>query len=331
MQEMNFVAHGAGGGPEVLTLQRCAVPSPGAGQVLIKVAVAGVNRPDCLQRAGLYHPPLDASPILGLECAGEVVAIGEGVVWPSMGTAVCALTHGGAYAEYVLAEADQCLPVPQGYSLCEAAAMPENYFTTYHNVIERGLLQKGERFLVHGGSSGIGLSAISLAKAWGAEQIITTVGSAEKAAACLAAGATHTINYKTEDWAAEVKKLTEKKGVNLVLDMVGGPYIEQNLASLSDEGRLVQIAFLQGPKASVNFAALMMRRLTFTGSTLRPRSKAVKAGLASALRAKVWPLCDGGQIRPVIHQVFPLKQAAEAHALMESSTHIGKIMLQVSD
>jgi len=325
---MRFVDHGNGGGPEVLQVRTGPLPEVGAGDVLIEVAVAGVNRPDCLQRSGRYPPPADASPHLGLEVAGRVAALGQGVTEWQVGDAVCALTNGGGYAEYAVAPAGQVLPVPRGLSLLQAAALPETYFTVWANLIERGRLAAGERVLVHGGSSGIGLTAIQLGKAHGAT-VYCTVGNAEKAAACLAAGADAAIDYRRTDFVAETQRLTGNRGVDLILDMVGGPYIEKNLRLLAVEGRLVQIAFLQPSKVEVDWMPLMIKRLTFTGSTLRPRPPAEKARLAQALRTQVWPLLESGRALPVIHRVFPLEQAAAAHALMESSEHIGKIMLEV--
>ena len=325
---MKFMDHGAGGGPEVIEMKECPVPTPAAGEVLVKVAYAGVNRPDCSQRSGRYPPPPGASPIMGLEVSGEVVALGAGVTRWKLGDHLCALANGGGYAEYCCVPEGQALPIPQGFDLMQAAALPENFFTVWTNVFERGRLQKGERFLVHGGSSGIGLTAIQLAHAWGAE-VFCTVGSEDKAQACRTAGAQHAINYKTEDFAEVVAQITAKQGVNLILDMVGAPYIQRNLKSLAMDGRLVQIAFLQSSKAEVDWVQLMAKRLTYTGSTLRPRSAADKAAMAKALQEHVWPLLAQGRVKPYIYQVFDLSQAAQAHALMESSVHIGKIMMKV--
>jgi NADPH2:quinone reductase len=327
-QSMRFVDHGAGGAPEVLKMGEAPVPTPGAGEVLIRVAWAGVNRPDVAQRQGKYPPPPGASPYIGLEVAGEVVAVGAGASRWRLGERVCALVNGGGYAEYVAAPEGQVLPVPAGLTLLQAAAIPENYFTVWTNVFDRGRLAAGESFLVHGGSSGIGLTAIQLASARGAT-VYTTVGNAEKAEACVRLGATAAINYREHDFVDEIARLTERRGVDLILDMVGGDYIPRNLKSLALDGRLVQIAFLQGSKAEVDFTGLMTRRLSFTGSTLRPRTAADKAAIADSLRREVWPLLENGRALPVIHQVFPMAQAAAAHALMESSTHIGKIMLKV--
>ncbi len=326
---MNFVDHGTGGGPEVLTPSTCATPMPKAGEVLVKVAYAGVNRPDCLQRSGRYPPPVGASPIAGLEISGEVIALGEGVTRWQVGDRLCALTNGGAYAEFATVPEGQALPIPKGFSMLQAAALPENFFTVWTNVFQRGKLKAGETILVHGGSSGIGLTAIQLAHAFGAK-VFCTVGNSEKVAACLKAGAHTAINYNTQDFVEEVLQLTEQKGVNAILDMVGGSYMQRNLRALAIEGRLLQIAFLQPSKVEVDWVSLMTKRLTFTGSTLRPRSAQDKAQIASELHAQVWPLLEAGSVKPIIHQVFDLKNAAQAHALMESSKHIGKIMLTVA-
>ncbi len=324
-EQMRAVEITSPGGPEVLRLVDHPVPTPGAGEVLIKVAYAGVNRPDALQRAGLYRPPPSASPLPGLEAAGEIVALGAGVQGWALGDQVCALLPGGGYADYVLTPAAHCLPVPKGMGLHEAACLPETFFTVWSNVFQRGGLTAGERFLVHGGSSGIGTTAIQLAHAFGA-RVFATAGSAEKVEACLALGAERAVNYRDEDF---VEVLKAEGGANLILDMVGGDYLPRNIKSLADEGRLVQIAFLQGPKVELNFAQIMMRRLTVTGSTLRPQSDVVKAGVAAELRAKVWPLLESGQVKPVMDSVFDLSEAAAAHAHMESNAHIGKIVLKV--
>jgi len=326
---MRYIEHGTGGAPEVMHAAQTAAPQAGPGDVLIKVAYAGVNRPDCLQRSGRYPPPPGASPILGLEASGHVVAVGEGVTQWRVGDAVCGLANGGAYAEYVAIPQGQVLPVPKGLSLLQAAALPENYFTVWTNVFQRGRLQSGETFLVHGGSSGIGLTAIQLAKAFGA-RVLCTVGNADKVQACLKAGADVAINYRTQDFVDEALAATAQQGVNIILDMVGGDYMQRNLKALSVDGRLVQIAFLQPSKTEVDWIGLMVKRLTFTGSTLRPRSVADKAQMAAELKQNVWPMMEQGKCLPVIHQVFDLDQAAGAHALMESSTHIGKIMLKVA-
>ena len=313
------------GGPEVLRPVTVPVPTPGAGQILIAVEYAGVNRPDALQRAGMYAPPPDASPLPGLEAAGTVAAVGPGASRWQVGDKVTALLPGGGYAEYVLTHADHALPVPQGMSMDRAAALCETFFTVWSNVFMRGGLQAGERFLVHGGSSGIGTTAIQLAREFGA-RVFATAGSAEKCAACEDLGAELAINYRDEDFAEVMRGIG---GADLILDMVGGPYIAKNLKALADDGRLVQIAFLQGPKAEVNFAQLMTRRLTMTGSTLRPQSVQAKARIAAELAAHVWPLLEAGKIGPVLDSEFPLEDAAGAHARMESSAHIGKIVLKV--
>lgn len=315
------------GGPDVLKLCERPVPQPLAGQVVIKVAYAGVNRPDALQRAGSYAPPPTASDLPGLEASGEIVAIGEGVSGWSLGDQVCALLPGGGYAEFVATPAAHCLPVPQGMSLKEAACLPETYFTVWSNVFQRGGLKAGERFLIHGGSSGIGTTAIQLAREFGA-RVFVTVGNQEKAAACAALGAERTIIYKDEDF---VEVLRAEGGADLILDMVGGLYIPRNIRTLADDGRLVQIAFLQGPKVEMNFVQVMTRRLTITGSTLRPQSDLAKANIADSLRAEVWPLLDAGKIGPVMDSEFDLADAAKAHARLESSGHIGKIVLRVGD
>jgi putative PIG3 family NAD(P)H quinone oxidoreductase len=313
------------GGPEVLRPVEVPVPTPGAGQILIAVDYAGVNRPDALQRAGSYAPPPDASPLPGLEAAGTVAAVGPGVSQWQVGDKVTALLPGGGYAEYVLTFADHALPVPQGVAMDRAAALCETFFTVWSNVFMRGGLQAGERFLVHGGSSGIGTTAIQLAREFGA-RVFATAGSAEKCSACEDLGAERAINYREEDFAEVLRGMG---GADLILDMVGGPYIAKNLKALADDGRLVQIAFLQGPKAEVNFAQLMTRRLTMTGSTLRPQSVQAKARIAAELAAHVWPLLEAGKIGPVMDSEFPLEDAAGAHARMESSAHIGKIVLKV--
>lgn len=326
---MKYIDHGNGGGPEVLVLAEGDLPEVGAGEVLIRVAWAGVNRPDVAQRQGRYPPPADASPHIGLEVSGRIAAVGQGVTDWQRGDEVCALVNGGGYAEFVTAPAGQVLPIPKGISLQEAAALPENLFTVWSNVFERGRLARGETFMVHGGTSGIGMAAIALAKAWGA-RVFCTVGSDAKAEAARKAGADVAINYRNQDYVTEVRSHTEGKGVDVILDMVGGSYIERNLRCLALEGRLVQIAFLQPSKVEVDWMPLMTKRLTFTGSTLRPRPAAEKARLASALRSEVWPLIEAGHYRPSIFREFELANAAEAHALMESSEHIGKIVLKVA-
>ena len=325
---MRYVVAREPGPPEVLTIAETATPVAGPGDVLIEVAYAGVNRPDCIQRAGNYPPPPDASPIIGLEVAGTVVAAGDGVTEWRPGDQVCALTPGGGYAEYCAAPAACCLPYPGGLSALEAASLPENYFTVWNNLFDRARLKAGETVLIHGGSGGIGLAAIQLAHAIGA-RTITTVGSEDKAAFCKSIGADFAINYRTQDFAVEVAAITGKRGVDVILDMVGGEYIEKNLKSLALEGRMAIIAFLQGSRVTVDWRSIMMKRLTITGSTLRASPAARKAELARSLREKVWPLFAAGKIKPVIHRVFPLAEAAAAHRLMESSAHIGKIMLAV--
>ncbi|MBA84644.1 NAD(P)H-quinone oxidoreductase [Thalassobius sp. S69A] len=313
------------GGPDVLKLCERPVPQPAAGQVVIKVAYAGVNRPDALQRAGAYAPPPTASDLPGLEASGHIEAIGAGVSGWSVGDPVCGLLPGGGYAEYVATPAAHCLPVPDGMGLKEAACLPETYFTVWSNVFQRGGLKAGERFLIHGGSSGIGTTAIQLAREFGA-RVFVTVGNQEKAAACAALGAERTIIYKDEDFVDVMKS---EGGANLILDMVGGLYIPRNIRALADDGRLVQIAFLQGPKVEMNFAQVMTRRLTITGSTLRPQSDLAKAKIADSLHENVWPLLNAGKIAPVMDSEFALADASQAHARMESSGHIGKIVLTV--
>lgn len=315
----------APGRPDVLQLTELPIPQPGHGEVLIRLAYVGVNRPDALQRAGLYNPPPTASPLPGLEGAGIIAAVGPGVTEWAEGDKVCALFPGGAYAEYALTPAAHCLPIPEDMPLREAACLPETYFTVWSNVFERGGLKAGERFLVHGGSSGIGTTAIQLADVFGA-RVFATAGSEAKCAACLQLGAERAINYKSEDF---VEILRKEGGANVILDMVGGDYIPRNLRALDEDGRLVQIAFLQGPKVEVNFAFLMTRRLTMTGSTLRPQSDLEKARIAGELREKVWPLLDAGRIAPVMDKEFALEDAAAAHSRMEGGDHIGKIVLKV--
>ncbi|SLN29826.1 Phthiocerol synthesis polyketide synthase type I PpsC [Roseovarius litorisediminis] len=322
---MNAVEITQPGGPEVLQLTTRPRPQPCVGEVVIKVAFAGVNRPDALQRAGMYAPPPTASDLPGLEAAGEVVALGEGVSDWKLGDKVCALLPGGGYAEYVATPAAHCLPVPAGLGLKEAACLPETYFTVWSNVFMRGGLKGGERFLVHGGSSGIGTTAIQLAREFGA-RVFTTAGSDEKCAKCLELGAEKAINYREADF---VEVLRSEGGADLILDMVGGSYLPRNVKSLADDGRLVQIAFLQGPKVELNFAQLMMRRLTITGSTLRPQSDLAKARIAEALREHVWPLLEAGKVAPVMDSEYELANAALAHAHLEESAHIGKIVMRV--
>ena len=315
------------GGPEVLVARDAPVPQPGPGEVLVEVAAAGVNRPDCLQRVGAYPPPPGETAIPGLEISGRVVALGEGVSSPALGDEVCALVGSGGYAQYCLAAAQLCLPRPKALSLVAAAGVPENYFTVYDNVFTRGRLKRGETVLIHGGSSGIGSTAIQLAHQAGA-RVIATAGSAEKCGFCRFLGADEAIDYRAQDFVAEVRRITQKRGVDVILDIVGGSYIARNLSVLAFEGRLVQIAFLQSSQAAeFDFMPLMLRRLTMTGSTLRPRSTALKAEIAAALRSHVWPLLDSGAIAPRIHATFPLEQARAAHELMETSAHMGKILL----
>ncbi|RVT82234.1 NAD(P)H-quinone oxidoreductase [Rhodobacteraceae bacterium CCMM004] len=314
------------GGPEVLTETTRSVPRPGHGEIVIRVAWAGVNRPDALQRAGAYDPPPGASDLPGLEAAGHVAAVGPGVTGWAEGDAVCALLPGGGYADYVATPAAHALPVPEGLTLRQAACLPETTFTVWSNVVRRGGLAAGERFLVHGGSSGIGTTAIQIAHRLGA-RVFATAGSADKCAACERLGAERAINYREEDF---VEVLRGEGGADVILDMVGGEYIPRNLRALAEDGRLVQIAFLQGPKVAVNFAPLMVRRLTLTGSTLRPQSAAAKAAIAAAVRREVWPMIAAGQIAPVMDSDFPLADAAAAHARMETSQHIGKIVLEVA-
>jgi len=317
----------APGGPEMLKPAQRPMPKPGAGEVLIKVEAAGVNRPDVAQRKGEYPPPAGASDIPGLEIAGTVAALGAGVKRWKLGDKVCALVTGGGYADYCPAPEAQCLPVPKGLSMVEAAALPETYFTVWTNLMQRGGMKKGESVLIHGGTSGIGTTAIQIAKLFGAKEIFATAGSAEKCQACVRLGATRAIDYKREDFVKVVKEETKNRGVDLILDMVCGPYVPRNLASLAVEGRVVVIALLGGNMSEVNFGALMMKRQTITGSTLRARSVEQKALIAEPLRREVWPLLEAGKLKPVIYKTFPLKEAAAAHALMESSEHIGKIVL----
>jgi NADPH2:quinone reductase len=327
-ETMTAIGIAAPGGPEVLRPETRPVPQPGPGQILVALAAAGVNRPDVLQRQGGYNPPPGASDIPGLEIAGTVVARGEGAERFALGQEVCGLVAGGGYAQYAVVHESNALPLPRGLSLVEAGAIPETFFTVWTNVFQRGRLQAGESFLVHGGSSGIGTTAIQLAKAFGAT-VLATAGSDDKCDACRALGADHAINYRSEDFVAVAKAATGGRGVNLILDMVGGDYIDRNYETAADQGRIVQIAFLNGPKATANFSRLMLKRLTHTGSTLRPRTVAEKAIIAAELHEKVWPLLEVGRCKPLIHATFPLAQAAEAHRLMESSAHIGKIVLTV--
>jgi putative PIG3 family NAD(P)H quinone oxidoreductase len=327
-QSMRHVAIAQAGPPDVMHVAEGAIPQPRADEVLIEVAYAGVNRPDCAQRAGTYPPPPDASPILGLEVAGKIVARGPDATSWSVGDEVCALTPGGGYAEYCVAPARWCLPIPEGWSLEQAAGLPENYFTVWNNVFDRAKLARGEWFLVHGGTSGIGLCAIQLAKAFGAT-VVTTAGTPEKVAFCVKMGADHAIDYRTQDFADEVKRITSKRGVDVILDMVGGDYVERNLKCLALEGRLAQIAFLKGSRVECDLRFVMLKRLTVSGSTLRASPSRRKAELAQELRDNVWPLLDSGKVKQVIYATFDLADAPKAHELMESSKHIGKIMLRV--
>lgn len=326
--QMTVVGISKPGGPEVLIPESRPVPSPGPGEILIKVAAAGVNRPDVAQRSGSYPPPPGASDLPGLEVAGEVAAVGAGAVRHKIGDKVMSLVAGGGYAQYCIAQDAQAMAVPPVLSMQEAGAVPETLMTVWHNVFERGGLKPGETLLIHGGSSGIGTMAIQLAKAFGSK-VIVTVGSKDKADACLKLGADRAINYKTEDFVAEVKTATSGAGVQLILDMVGGDYIERNYDAAAVDGRIVQIAVLGGPKATVNFAKLMVKRLHHTGSTLRPRSNADKAAMVAAIEAKVMPLLQQGRIKPLMDSTFPLEKAADAHRRMETSEHIGKIVLIV--
>ncbi|MGY3486964.1 putative PIG3 family NAD(P)H quinone oxidoreductase [Bradyrhizobium sp. USDA 4011] len=326
--QMTVVAISKPGGPEVLVPETRALPVPGAGEILVKVAAAGVNRPDVAQRSGSYPPPPGASDLPGLEIAGEVVALGEGAKH-EIGDKVMSLVAGGGYAQYCIAQDAQAMTVPPSLSMQEAGAIPETLMTVWHNVFERGALQAGETLLIHGGSSGIGTMAIQLAKAFGAK-VIVTVGSQDKADACLKLGADHAVNYKAEDFVEAVKKATGGNGANVILDMVGGEYIDRNYDAAAVEGRIVQIAFLSGtPKATANFAKLMVKRLHHTGSTLRPRSNADKAAMVAAIEAKVLPLLREGRVKPLMDSTFPLEKAADAHRRMETSEHIGKIVLAV--
>lgn len=327
--EMAAVGFETPGGPEVLRVETVPVPKPGPGEVLVQVAYAGVNRPDVIQRQGFYPPPPGASPIPGLEIAGTVAALGEGVAAPILGQNVCALVSGGGYAEYCLAKAAHCLPVPDGLPLAMAAALPETLFTVWHNVFERGFAREGETMLVHGGTSGIGVMAILLGKLFGLS-VIVTCGSEEKCQAARAIGADHAIDYKSQDFVEAVLDITKGKGVQLVLDMVAGDYVARNLKCLAEDGRHVTIAVQGGVRAELNMAEVMRRRLMLTGSTLRPRPDQFKALLADEIHRNVWPLVSDGALRPVMDKTFPLGEAAAAHARMEAGTHIGKIVLKVA-
>ncbi len=325
---MTGIALNGKGGPEVLQPTSMPVPQIGHGQILVRVAAAGVNRPDVQQRMGAYPPPPGHSPLPGLEIAGEVAAVGPGVARWKVGDKVCALVNGGGYAEYCVAEDVQALPIPKGLSMAEAGGVPETYFTVWNNVFERGALEAGDWFLVHGGTSGIGTTAIQLAKAFGA-RVVATAGSADKCQACRDLGADVAVNYNTEDFVAVVKEATGGHGIDVTLDMVGGDYTERNIAAAAEDGRIVQIATLAGPMTTFTLPRLMMKRLTLTGSTLRPRTRDVKARFARALEKKVWPLIDAGRLKIVMDSTFPLAQASEAHKRMETSQHVGKIVLTV--
>jgi putative PIG3 family NAD(P)H quinone oxidoreductase len=331
---MRAIEIAAFGPPDGLRVVERPDPVPGPGEVLVRVEAAGVNRPDILQRLGKYAPPPGASDVPGLEVAGRVAALGrlDGVTpvrW-HVGDAVCGLTAGGGYAEYCAVPAEQCLPLPGGYTAVEAAAIPETFFTVWTNVFERGRLGRGESLLVHGGSSGIGTTAIQLGRAFGA-RVFATAGSAEKCAACVGLGAEIAINYRDTDWVAALQSATQGRGVDVILDMVGGDYVRRNLDLLATEGRLVQIAFLKASAIEIDLMQVMRRRLTITGSTLRPRTPAEKGAIARALEAQVWPLLETRRVAPVVHTVLPLERAADAHRLMESGVHIGKIVLRVAD
>jgi len=325
---MRAIEISAPGGPEVLRVTQRPVPVPAANEVLIEVAAAGVNRPDVLQRKGGYPPPPGASDIPGLEVAGTILAAGAGANTWKTGDRVCALVTGGGYAEYVAAPAPQCLPIPRGLTLVEAAGLPETFFTVWVNVFERAGLKGSETLLIQGGSSGIGVTAIQMARAFG-HRVFVTAGSAEKCTACEKLGASRAINYRTEDFVAVVKELTGGKGVDVILDMVGGDYVPRELACLADDGRLSLIAFLGGTRATIDMTDILRRRLTITGSTLRARSVEVKKAIARSLEQKVWPLIEAGRIKPVIYRTFRLEEASAAHALMESSAHVGKIIMEV--
>lgn len=327
---MRYITHGSGGAADCMRIADGPAPVPRAGEILIEVVCAGINRPDLLQRAGRYPPPPDASPVLGLEVAGRVAAIGEGVNDWKVGAGVTALVPGGGYAECCVAPACQVLPIPDGMDWAAAAALPETWFTVWANLVEMARLKTGERLLVHGGSSGIGLTAIQLARHLGVECLVT-VGSAEKAEFCRRQGAFHTINYREADFAEEVKRLTNGEGVDVILDMVGAPYAQRNLSLLRRDGRLVIIAFLEGSKVDLDLMPVMLKRLTITGSTMRPRTLAEKTAIRDALAANIWPTLARGELLPHVFARFPLARAADAHRLMESSRHVGKIVLDVGE
>jgi NADPH2:quinone reductase len=326
---MKVIDHRPGGDPSCIRLAEAEKPVPKAGEVLIQVAYAGVNRPDILQRTGSYPPPPDASPYMGLEVSGTIVAVGDGVPSQRIGEEVCALTPGGGYAEFVTAPAGHCMPIPAGLDLRTAACLPETFLTVWANLIERGQLRPGQSVLIHGGSSGIGTTAIGFAKWAGAGRIFTTVGSEEKAKVCRQLGAERPILYKTEDFAQVIKDETNGQGVNLVLDIMGGDYLPKHLRCLALEGRLIQIAFLSNSKIEMDWRLLMMKRLTFTGSTLRARSVEEKTRIATTMQQSIWPELQAGRLHPIVHSEFPLAQAEQAHRLMESSQHVGKIVLKV--
>lgn len=325
-ESMAFVELDGFGGPEVLKPAQMAVPQPGEKEILIKVAAAGINRPDVQQRLGQYNPPPGVTTVPGLEVAGEVVALGAGANRYKVGNKVCALVAGGGYAEYCVAPEPQTLPVPDGVSMIEAGGLPETFFTVWANVYDTAKLQPDETLLIHGGSSGIGTTAIQIAHAFGS-RVFVTAGSEAKCQACLDLGAERAINYRDEDFVAICKELTGGKGVDVILDMVGGSYVQRNIDVMNWDGRIVQIAWLDSPKVQANFMKLMLKRLTWTGSTLRPRTVAQKGAIARSLEDKVWPFISSGKIKPIVHSTFPLAEAAEAHRLMESSAHIGKIIL----
>lgn len=327
-EAMMAIAIAKPGPPDVLTAVERPTPHPGPGEVLIEVAAAGINRPDILQRLGGYPPPPGASDLPGLEVAGTVVVAGADVPWPRPGDRVCALVNGGGYAQYALAPAPQCLPVPRGLSMAEAAALPETFFTVWTNVFDRCALTPAETFLVHGGASGIGTTAIQLCSAFGA-RVFATAGTPEKCAACVRLGAEYAVNYREEDFVTAIRERTAAEGVDVILDMVGGDYTARNLDLLRPNGRLSQIYFLNGNRVEIDLAPLMMKRLVFTGSTLRPRTVAEKGAIAEALKTNIWPLLESGMVKPVVHASFPLSQAVDAHRLMEGDTHIGKILLSV--
>ena len=327
---MRFIDISEHGGPEVMEIREGEAPDPGKGEVLIRVHAAGVNRPDVMQRQGLYPPPPGASPILGLEVSGEVVAVGNDVSAWSVSDRVCALTNGGGYAEYVAVPAGQCLPLPAGLSMEEAAALPETFFTVWTNVFDRAMLKPGERFLVHGGSSGIGTTAIQMAKVLGSK-VFTTAGSAEKCAVCRRLGADAAVNYTEQDYVKVINEAADGQGVDVILDMVGGDYLARNLELAAIDGRIVSISFLKGSQVEIDMMQVLRKRLIITGSTLRPRTAEAKADIAQKLRAQIWPLIESKEIKPLIAARFPLMDAAESHKLMESSKHIGKIILMVAD